>query len=312
MHQLYPCPRCRTVFKKKDEVNQHLREADVCAIREQSVDEIRDWDAGFDDQQAKEIQRRRRKRQHDDQEVSDEEKWKLWYKILFPEEQEIPSPCKSTHIPLPQVTNGKQQLSQPDCEMSPFPFTQNLDSFITDLREMLGLSINNNQQVEEVTRTVINIIHRHSGHHNDNRANITPDTSLPVDGDPDAGLDVLSHPEPQPGLSSVAGTTPISDNLAEAFLNFPSISSLDPRGRSGLNEHVSPEDPGYYTEERPVSLSRIPPRYPSQEVNDSSMNFTNFDMGLAQTLVEDQRLQISDEMSRYMDDYPDLPNRERD
>ena len=309
-HQLHPCPRCRTVFKKKEEVYQHLRETDVCAIREQSVDEIRDWDAGFDDQQLKEIQRRRRKRQHDDQEVSDEEKWKLWYKILFPEEQEIPSPCKATHLPLPQVMNGKQQLNQSDCDINPFPFPQNLGSFITDLRERLGLSIDNNQQIEEVSLAVIDVIRRHAGHHNDSRTNMSPETSLGVDADPDAGLDVLSQSEPQPGLPSATNRMAINDNFDESFLAFSSIPSLDTRGRPVSNGNASPEDLGYYTSERPVSLSRIRSRYPNQEENDPSMNFTDFDigLGLSQTLVEDQGPEISDEMSRYVN-YADLPTR---
>jgi len=69
--------------------DSHLRNADPCDLHDQSPD--RDWGLGFDDEQAAKLKSRERN-------VPGQEKWKRFYKVLFPHVsgEDIPSPCEKT------------------------------------------------------------------------------------------------------------------------------------------------------------------------------------------------------------------------
>ena len=93
-HRIYRCDRCQKVFRKSDDLKIHLRQVMSCELRDKALDEEHDWGQGFDDDQASKLKTRIRKRQL--RETSDVQKWGEWYKILFPNDGKIPSPCKST------------------------------------------------------------------------------------------------------------------------------------------------------------------------------------------------------------------------
>ena len=93
-HRIYRCERCQEVFRKSDDLKIHQRQVVPCELREKAPDKEHDWSQGFDEDQASKLKTRIRKRQLG--ETSDEQKWGEWYKILFPKDDEIPSPCKST------------------------------------------------------------------------------------------------------------------------------------------------------------------------------------------------------------------------
>jgi hypothetical protein len=65
-----------------------------CELRDKVPDEEYDWGQGFNEDQASKLKTRIRKRRLT--EAIDEQKWREWYNILFPNDSEIPSPCKST------------------------------------------------------------------------------------------------------------------------------------------------------------------------------------------------------------------------
>lgn len=88
-HRIYRCDRCQKVFRKSDDLKIHRRQVMSCELRDKALDEEHDWGQGFDDDQASKLKTRIRK-------SSDVQKWGEWYKILFPKDSEIPSPCKST------------------------------------------------------------------------------------------------------------------------------------------------------------------------------------------------------------------------
>jgi hypothetical protein len=93
-HRIYPCDRCHKVFRKSDDLKIHRRQVTPCELRDKVSNEEYDWGQGFDEDQASKLKTRIRKRQLT--EAIDEQKWGEWYKILFPTDGEIPSPCKST------------------------------------------------------------------------------------------------------------------------------------------------------------------------------------------------------------------------
>jgi hypothetical protein len=87
VHRIYRCNRCQKAFLIEDELLQHQRELTGCELRERIFDDDYDWGQGFDDIQCKELKSRLRG-------VKDEEKWERCYKVLFPRDKIIPSPCK--------------------------------------------------------------------------------------------------------------------------------------------------------------------------------------------------------------------------
>ncbi|KAF2663811.1 hypothetical protein BT63DRAFT_112518 [Microthyrium microscopicum] len=78
------CPRCWQLFKNDGEVDLHLRSKNICEIEETKTLE------GFD--KAQEACLKSRKRTN----LSEVERWKDIYRILFPEDpsDSVPSPCK--------------------------------------------------------------------------------------------------------------------------------------------------------------------------------------------------------------------------
>ena len=92
VHRIYRCARCRKVFPTEDGLSTHQREKTPCDLCERDPNEVRDWHKGFDQDQAAELKKRLKKRPADG--FDDGEKWKRWYRILFPLDQEIPEPCE--------------------------------------------------------------------------------------------------------------------------------------------------------------------------------------------------------------------------
>jgi len=93
-HAAIYCTRCYTQFKRKEELVDHRRSAASCDVRDPMPLQ------GLSEDQRELLKPRDRNR-------SEEERWKTVYKICFPEDQIIPSPCES---PCPEVASILQAL----------------------------------------------------------------------------------------------------------------------------------------------------------------------------------------------------------
>ncbi|KAL2258177.1 hypothetical protein VTK26DRAFT_8624 [Humicola hyalothermophila] len=85
-HQLpIQCPRCWEAFKADGELQQHLQQDPPCTIQENQM-----YHDGFTKDQEKRLRSRRRIQA----EMTDEDKWREIYRILFPDDDEttMPSP----------------------------------------------------------------------------------------------------------------------------------------------------------------------------------------------------------------------------
>ena len=82
------CPRCYEHFKDEAMLHDHQRATNPCTRRPEMTIE------GFNKLQEKKL--RSRKKPHSA--LSEEDKWKDMYRILFPGDNEtcMPSPCKSS------------------------------------------------------------------------------------------------------------------------------------------------------------------------------------------------------------------------
>jgi len=82
------CPRCYEHFKDEAMLHDHQRATNPCARRPEMTIE------GFNKLQEKKL--RSRKKSHSA--LSEEDKWKDMYRVLFPGDNEtcMPSPCKSS------------------------------------------------------------------------------------------------------------------------------------------------------------------------------------------------------------------------
>jgi uncharacterized C2H2 Zn-finger protein len=79
------CPRCWQIFQNEADVDSHLQRKQVCEIGEAKSIERLD--------KTMEVRLRSRKRTT----LSEVEKWKEVYRILFPDDSDdmMPSPCKN-------------------------------------------------------------------------------------------------------------------------------------------------------------------------------------------------------------------------
>jgi len=82
----FKCYRCCQVFLDQSSFSTHLRAEERC---EKGEDQIQD---GLDDNQIKRL--KSRKKTSGTQEMTEHDKWAVMYRIIFPDDVEIPSPCK--------------------------------------------------------------------------------------------------------------------------------------------------------------------------------------------------------------------------
>lgn len=85
----FRCNRCRQDFKSAFNLNEHQRADTICQRQSEEPEE-----EGIDEEQERLLRVRKRKNGKASQ-VAEEEKWVEMYKILFPHDDPIPSPCKS-------------------------------------------------------------------------------------------------------------------------------------------------------------------------------------------------------------------------
>lgn len=78
------CKRCFRIVKTEKELDAHLRQDPACEV----VSPSREM-PGIDNETKERLKSRR-----GIQNISEEEKWKHMYKVLFPRTEDIPSPCK--------------------------------------------------------------------------------------------------------------------------------------------------------------------------------------------------------------------------
>lgn len=79
------CFRCSQIFSNSKELAHHLRAVVPCTLMEHDFEE-----EGISPEQLELLKSRKRRRDNH----SDHDKWVNIYKILFKNEQSIPSPCK--------------------------------------------------------------------------------------------------------------------------------------------------------------------------------------------------------------------------
>jgi hypothetical protein len=83
-HTIYQCQRCKRLFNSDDELDSHIMEVESCtAITAPHVDGIT--------KKIKEKLQCKRKAYPAQTEAA---RWKQIYQILFPEDEEVPDPCK--------------------------------------------------------------------------------------------------------------------------------------------------------------------------------------------------------------------------
>jgi ATP-dependent helicase/DNAse subunit B len=87
-HRIFPCQRCKALFKDQEAVNSHLIQPKGCELKDiQHADGVT----------AETVEKLRSKKKAQ-QDQTDTERWKDIYKLLFPNEI-VPSPCKSPLSP---------------------------------------------------------------------------------------------------------------------------------------------------------------------------------------------------------------------
>lgn len=84
----YSCPRCCERFEAEDELSTHARAAEPCEVREPELHD------GFTQAQEKRLRSRKKDRAAGAEDLTEAQKWRQMYRILFPDvrEEEIPSP----------------------------------------------------------------------------------------------------------------------------------------------------------------------------------------------------------------------------
>lgn len=97
-HRIFPCQRCKRLFKDQEEANQHLKEPKPCELR----------DVAQTDGLTSDIVEKLRSRKKSDKNQSEEDRWREIYRLLFPHEM-VPGPCKCNYshgktIPLQLIT----------------------------------------------------------------------------------------------------------------------------------------------------------------------------------------------------------------
>lgn len=79
----FRCHRCNEIFESDTTLHEHQNRTVPCTRHEYP----RNYEDGFDEDQREQLRIRR-------QGITEEDKWKLTYQILFPGEETIPSPCR--------------------------------------------------------------------------------------------------------------------------------------------------------------------------------------------------------------------------
>jgi hypothetical protein len=123
----FRCNRCRQDLKSAFNLNEHQRADTICQRQSEEPEE-----EGIDEEQERLLRVRKRKNGKASQ-VAEEEKWVEMYKILFPHDDPIPSPCKfiSRHLD----TKSLNSFLDPElCPLQPEQDTEHpganvLDSF---------------------------------------------------------------------------------------------------------------------------------------------------------------------------------------
>jgi hypothetical protein len=83
-HQIYQCPRCKDTFKNQKSLDFHWHSLGICELVDSEV-QVEGITA--------EIERRLRSKKKAYRELSEEDRWKEIYLMLF-QDSEVPSPCK--------------------------------------------------------------------------------------------------------------------------------------------------------------------------------------------------------------------------
>lgn len=95
------CPRCHDIFASEAEVREHIKSRTPCEATQGPAVE------GFNSLQEKELKSKKRRPGV----VSEADKWKQIFKILFPDRVEIPSPRKPANPPSSERCLNKPEQS---------------------------------------------------------------------------------------------------------------------------------------------------------------------------------------------------------
>lgn len=96
MQPKHVCPRCWETFSTQNEMTQHLR-ADILCQRGQ----YKPPHTGITQDQERRLRSRKRSRTYQ----SEVQKWNEIYRILFPDDKEIPLPCMFTYFQASDIVN---------------------------------------------------------------------------------------------------------------------------------------------------------------------------------------------------------------
>lgn len=103
MFPKFRCNRCRQDLKSSSRLNEHQRADIICQRRSETEEE------GIDEEKEKLLRARKRKNGKARQ-MGEEEKWVEIYKIIFPHDDPVPSPCELT-------TRGIQAIGLTDLQI---------------------------------------------------------------------------------------------------------------------------------------------------------------------------------------------------
>ncbi|KAK1513539.1 uncharacterized protein CCOS01_14481 [Colletotrichum costaricense] len=114
------CPRCRGIFKTELEVIDHLQAQSLCKVVQDEGDV-----EGFDAAQEKLLRSKKRRKGVD----TEEDKWEEIFKILFPDQKDVPGPFYKMPVNDQTAVDQAQEKEQDDAESI---FTKDLPSLVEE------------------------------------------------------------------------------------------------------------------------------------------------------------------------------------
>jgi hypothetical protein len=128
------CKRCHKQFSSDEELDSHtlVPQFEVCELRGETTEGI-----------TPDVEKLLRRRRRDPPNQSDKECWKAIYRLLFPKDEAVPDPCKSSYQS--RINGQKTELHYPAPTLSPSDYWQDRE----DLKR-LALSLISKQMLSRL------------------------------------------------------------------------------------------------------------------------------------------------------------------
>lgn len=123
-HRIFPCQRCKTLFKSQEDVNEHQKEPEPCLLTETELG----------DGLTSDIVEKLKSRKKSDKNQTESERWREIYKLLFPQDL----------VPDPYFEAVQENLSQS-------PDSRELENYEVFCRQELPRSVRH--ALEELIRS---------------------------------------------------------------------------------------------------------------------------------------------------------------